>query len=87
MWDDMGGGGKQNIAEQYRIRDWEDHSLHFVPSYNITLDSFQPIVRLSREAGEHELAMMKWGLVPRWSKTSKATFRSINSRSDNRRRA
>jgi len=76
-------GDKQYIAEHYRIRDWEDHGLHFAPSYNITPDSFQPIVRLSHETGERELAMMKWGLVPRWSKTPKATFSSINARSDN----
>ena len=28
------------------------------------------------------LALMKWGMVPYWSKTAKATFSSINARSD-----
>jgi putative SOS response-associated peptidase YedK len=40
-------------------------------------------VRLSRETGEREFALMKWGLVPGWSKTPKTTFSSINARADN----
>jgi putative SOS response-associated peptidase YedK len=80
-------GDKQNIAEHYAIRrheyDPEEHPYAFAPNYNITPDSFQPVVRLSHETGEHEFALMKWGLVPYWSKTPKATFSSINARADN----
>ena len=54
----------------------------FAPSYNITPDSFQPVIRLSHETGEREFAVMKWGLVPVWSKTPKAGFSSINARDD-----
>ena len=55
----------------------------FAPNYNITPDSFQPVVRLSHETGEREFARMKWGLAPGWSKTPKATFSLINARADN----
>ena len=34
------------------------------------------------DTGERVLALMKWGLVPYWSKTPKANFSSINARSD-----
>jgi putative SOS response-associated peptidase YedK len=82
-------GDKQYIAEHYAIRrhDFdempEEHPYAFAPNYNITPDSFQPVVRLSHETGEREFALMKWGLVPYWSKTPKAGFSSINARSEN----
>ena len=80
-------GDKQFIAEHYAIRrheyDPEEHPYAFAPNYNITPDSFQPVVRLSHETGENEFALMKWGLVPYWSKTPKAKFSSINARADN----
>jgi len=75
-------GDKQYIAEHYRLRDLGEKYTPLAPSYNITPDSFQPVVRLSHETGERELALMKWGLVPRWAKTPKANFSSINARSD-----
>jgi putative SOS response-associated peptidase YedK len=61
----------------------EEHPYAFAPNYNITPESFQPVVRLSHETGEREFAQMKWGLVPYWSKAPKATFSSINARADN----
>jgi putative SOS response-associated peptidase YedK len=39
------------------------------------------VVRLDRDTRESVLALMKWGLVPYWSKTPKANFSSINARS------
>ena len=61
---------RESIAEHYRLSDLPD----VPPNFNITPDSFQPVVRLSRETGERELSLMKWGLVPYWSKTPKAAF-------------
>jgi putative SOS response-associated peptidase YedK len=43
----------------------------FAPSYNIAPQSMQPVVRLDPDTGERELAIMRWGLVPYWSKTVK----------------
>ncbi len=71
-------GDKQYIAEHYRLRDFVD----VYPSYNIAPDSFQPVVRLNGEDGEREAALLRWGLVPFWSKTPKATFSSINARAE-----
>jgi putative SOS response-associated peptidase YedK len=70
---------KQYIAEHYRLRDYEDDSIQIPANYNITPASFQPVVRFSSETGAREFAIMKWGLVPYWSKTPKATFSSIAS--------
>ena len=34
------------------------------PGYNVTRGTFQLVVRLSEEAGEREMCLMEWGLVP-----------------------
>jgi putative SOS response-associated peptidase YedK len=52
------------------------------PSYNVAPQSLQPVVRLSPETGKRELAIMRWGLVPYWSKDGKAPFSTINAKSE-----
>ena len=52
------------------------------PSYNVAPQSLQPVVRLSPETGERELTVMRWGLVPFWSKDGKASFSTINAKSE-----
>jgi putative SOS response-associated peptidase YedK len=39
-------------------------------------------VRISRDSGERELTMMRWGLVPWWAKDVKIGFSSINARAE-----
>ena len=81
---------KQRIAEWMQTHNtdvfndeyYEINSTSLVPSYNISPESIQPVVRLYRDTGERVLAFMKWGLLPYWSKTAKAAFSSINARSD-----
>ena len=55
---------------------------YLAPSYNVAPQSLQPVVRLSRETGERELMVMRWGLVPYWSKDGKASFSTINAKSE-----
>jgi putative SOS response-associated peptidase YedK len=52
------------------------------PSYNVSPETYQPIVRLSSDSGERELALLRRGLVPFWSKGGKALFSSINARAE-----
>lgn len=52
------------------------------PTYNAAPQTFQPVIRLNAETGEREIAMMKWGLVPYWSKTVKLTYSTINADAD-----
>jgi putative SOS response-associated peptidase YedK len=81
---------KQRITEWFHTHNtdvfnddyYEISSSRLAPSYNISPESVQPVVRLDRDTGERVLALMKWGLVPYWSKTPKANFSSINARSD-----
>ena len=79
---------KQRIAEWFRTRNtdvfneeyYEINDIAFTPSYNIAPESTQPVVRLAPEAGDRVLALMKWGLVPSWSKDAKIAAHTINAR-------
>jgi putative SOS response-associated peptidase YedK len=42
----------------------------------------QPVVRLDPDTGRRELAMMRWGLVPFWTKDGKAGYSTINTRAE-----
>ena len=60
---------KQRIADHFHVH---GPSLpDFGPSWNIAPQTFQPVVRLSRESGEREIVLMRWGLIPYWSKDAK----------------
>lgn len=53
----------------------------FEPKYNIAPTDLQSIVRLARDTGERELAAMRWGLIPYWSKNAKVAF-SIDAKAE-----
>ena len=59
---------------------------YFAPSYNVAPQSWQPVVRLGpglgSDTGERELTVMRWGLVPGWSKDGKAGYSTINARAE-----
>lgn len=74
---------KQRIAEWFRTHNtnvFNDPEL--APTYNAAPQSFQPVIRLSLDTGEREIAIMKWGLVPYWSKTVKLKYSTINADAD-----
>jgi putative SOS response-associated peptidase YedK len=54
----------------------------FAPSYNVAPQSVQPVVRLSRDSGNREFALMRWGLVPFWAKDAKFGYSTINARAE-----
>jgi len=74
---------KQRIAEWFRTHNtnvFNDSEL--VPSYNVAPQTFQPVIRLNRDTGEREIVIMKWGMVPYWSKTVKLKYSTINADAD-----
>jgi putative SOS response-associated peptidase YedK len=79
-------GDKQHIAEWMQTHNTnvfdEFDETNLVPSFNVAPQSFQPVVRLNGETGERELVVMRWGLVPYWSKDGKASFSTINAKSE-----
>ena len=54
----------------------------FAPSFNVTPQSVQPVVRLNRDTSSRELSLMRWGLVPFWAKDAKMAFSTINARAE-----
>lgn len=74
---------KQRIAEWFRTHNtnvFNDPEL--APTYNAAPQSFQPVIRLNSETDEREIVLMKWGLVPYWSKTLKLPYTTINANAD-----
>jgi putative SOS response-associated peptidase YedK len=74
---------KQRIAEWMQAHDtgvFDDR--YFAPSYNVAPQSWQPVVRLNPDTGERELTVMRWGLVPFWSKDGKAGYSTINAKAE-----
>jgi putative SOS response-associated peptidase YedK len=53
--------------------------MDFAHSYNIATQTIEPVVRLGPDTGERELAIMRWGLVPYWSRTAKMPYSTINA--------
>ena len=53
---------KREIAEQYGVGKVFGDPL--AVDYNIAPTTFQPVIRLSRDTGEREMALLRWGMVP-----------------------
>jgi hypothetical protein len=54
---------------------------NFPPQFNIAPTQMSFVVRLDR-AGARELAEMKWGLIPSWSKDAKGGFSTFNAKAE-----
>jgi len=54
---------------------------NFPPRYNIAPTQKSFVVRLAKDGGR-ELAELKWGLIPSWSKDDKGAARMINARAE-----
>jgi len=51
------------------------------PLYNIAPTQTVPVIRLN-SAGQRELALLRWGLIPSWSKDAKIGYRLFNARAE-----
>jgi putative SOS response-associated peptidase YedK len=51
------------------------------PNYNVAPSTFLPVVRIDDE-GDRELTLMRWGLIPFFSKDDKAAFKSTSARAE-----
>jgi putative SOS response-associated peptidase YedK len=67
---------KQEIAERFHAgKVFEDP---LTADYNIAPPTFQPVIRLSRDSGEREMALLRWGLVPYFA-TSLKEFKGMTT--------
>jgi putative SOS response-associated peptidase YedK len=65
-------------STQEVLADWFGVGLEdmpwFAPTYNAAPQSTQPVVRLNRDTGAREVALMRWGLVPFWILLANSMF-------------
>ena len=59
---------KQKIAEYFHANPQPAELPLPGEDYNVAPTTFQPIIRQSRESGERELVLARWGLVPFFTK-------------------
>jgi putative SOS response-associated peptidase YedK len=71
---------REVLAEWFGV-DLEGAST-FAQDYNVAPQSVQPVVRLGRDSGAREFALMRWGLVPFWANDAKIGYSMINARSE-----
>ncbi|HKD59637.1 MAG TPA: SOS response-associated peptidase [Terracidiphilus sp.] len=73
-------------STQEVLADWFGVELEdmpwFAPDYNVAPQTMQPVVRLNRDTGKREFALMRWGLVPYWAKDAKIGYSTINARAE-----
>ena len=70
--------GRETIAEHFDIPEVPEF---LEPRYNIAPSQPVPVVRLD-EGGGRGLALLRWGLIPRWSSEPKVSFSNINARAE-----
>ena len=58
---------KQRLGDAFNIGDLPS-SLVISEDYNVAPTTFQPVIRNDKETGERELVLMRWGLVPFFTK-------------------
>ena len=61
-------GDKQKISEAFRAEPNPAELPMPGADYNIAPTTYQPIIRESRETGEREMVLARWGLVPFFTK-------------------
>ena len=70
---------KQVLEEHFdsvaEMEEWE-------PRYNIAPTQPVPVIRQDPKRPLRELALLRWGLVPRWAKDASGAARMINARSE-----
>lgn len=77
-------GDKQKLAERFRAQVNPPELPLPDVDFNIAPTTHQPIVRQSRETGERELVLARWGLVPFFTKDLKDIegLSTINARAE-----
>ncbi len=71
---------QQVLADWFGV-DLEDMPF-FAPTFNAAPQSVQPVLRLNRDNGQREFALMRWGLVPSWANDTKIAYTTINARAE-----
>jgi putative SOS response-associated peptidase YedK len=70
---------KQLVEEHFDSAPWDDD---WNPRFNIAPTQPVPVIRQNPKEPVRDLSLMKWGLIPAWSKDLSSAARMINARSE-----
>src|SRR5438552_9336425 len=70
---------KQIIEEYFDCWSWDEE---WSPRYNIAPTQPVPVIRQHPKEPVRQVSLMKWGLIPRWSKDPSVAASTINARSE-----
>jgi putative SOS response-associated peptidase YedK len=59
---------KQRIADHFRVRSNLSDFVLPDADYNVAPTTMQPVIREARDTGDRELVLMRWGLIPYFTK-------------------
>ena len=77
-------GDKQKIAEWFHAESTPAELAMPDADYNVVPTTYQPVIRRSRETGEREIVLARWGLIPFFTKDVKDVkgLSTINARAE-----
>ena len=70
---------KLDIIRDLSIDEWDD-LIEYNPSYNITPTQNHPVI--IKDKNQKKIKLMKWGLIPSWSKDISFAVKMINARQE-----
>src|SRR5215471_9787559 len=71
---------RKQILEEHFAAEWDGDD--WAPRYNIAPTQPVPVLRQNPKESVREFSLMRWGLIPSWSKDAAGAGRMINARSE-----
>jgi putative SOS response-associated peptidase YedK len=69
---------KEILAETFDV----DNDVEWIPRYNVAPGQNVPVVRQDAARPSRSLSLVRWGLIPPWSKEAKTGYKMINARAE-----
>jgi len=73
---------KKLVEEFFDVPRNENEEDDWIPRYNIAPTQPVPVIRQNPREPRRELSLIRWGLIPSWSKNSSRAAKMINARSE-----
>lgn len=70
---------KQIIEEYFETASWNDD---WSPHYNIAPTQAVPVIRQHPKEPVRQISLLRWGLIPHWSKDPRIAASTINAKSE-----
>jgi putative SOS response-associated peptidase YedK len=71
---------RKQIIEEHFLAEWDELEWH--PRYNIAPTQPVPIIRQNPKEPIRGISLVRWGLIPAWSKDASGAAKMINARSE-----